>query len=69
MRPRQPWQKQQLLTHPRKDAPTALTTDASDEAVGAVLQQQIYGAWLPLAFFSKQLRPGEKSTVLLIRSF
>ena len=49
-----------LLTHPHKDAPTALTTDASDEAVGAVLQQQVQGAWLPLAFFSKQLRPAEK---------
>ena len=49
-----------LLTHPQKGAPTALTTDASDEAVGAVLQQQIHGQWLPLAFFSKQLRPAER---------
>ena len=27
-----------LLTHPRQDAPTSLTTDASDLAIGAVLQ-------------------------------
>ena len=49
-----------LLTHPRKDTPTALVTDASDEAVGAVLQQHIHGEWLPLAFFSKQMRPPER---------
>ena len=49
-----------LLTHPHKGAPKALTMDASDEAVGAVLQQQIHGDWLPLAFFSKQLCPAEK---------
>ena len=34
--------------------------DASNEAVGAVLQQQIHKEWLPLAFFSKLLRPAEK---------
>ena len=39
--------------------PTALTTDASDEAVRGALQQWIQGAWLPLALFSKQLRPAE----------
>ena len=32
-----------LFTHPYKGAPTALTMDASDEAVGAVLLQQIHG--------------------------
>ena len=49
-----------LLTPPHRGAPTALTTDASDEAVGAVLQQHRQGKWLPLAFFSKQLRPAER---------
>ena len=44
-----------LLTHPQVDAPTALTVDASDAAVGGVLEQQINGQWQPLAFFSKQL--------------
>ena len=49
-----------LLTHPRHDAPISLTTDASDQAVGAVLQQFVNGSWEPLAFFSKKLRPPEK---------
>lgn len=48
-----------LLVHPRQDAQTSLTTDASDRAVGAVLQQFVDGAWVPLAFFSKKLRPPE----------
>ncbi len=34
-------------------------TDASDSAVGAVLQQLIHGQWQPLAFFSKSLKPAE----------
>ena len=49
-----------LLVHPQNDAATSLTVDASDIAVGAVLEQQIQGSWKPLAFFSKQLRPAEK---------
>ena len=49
-----------LLTHPRHDVPISLTTDASDQAVGAVLQQFVNGSWEPLAFFSKKLRPPEK---------
>jgi len=48
-----------LLAHPRTDAPLSLVTDASDVAVGAVLQQQVGGSWQPLGFFSKQLRPPE----------
>ena len=49
-----------MLTHPRRNAPTSLTVDASDLAVGAVLQQLVHGVWKPLAFFSKQLRPPER---------
>ena len=49
-----------MLTHPRRNAPTSLTVDASNLAVGAVLQQLVHGVWQPLAFFSKQLRPPEK---------
>lgn len=30
-----------LLSHPKADAPTSIMTDASDVAMGAVLQQQI----------------------------
>ncbi|MBM6549339.1 DDE-type integrase/transposase/recombinase, partial [Streptococcus dysgalactiae subsp. equisimilis] len=40
-------------------APLALVTDASDVAVGAVLQQNVDGNWQPLAFFSKRLQPAE----------
>ena len=46
-----------LLTH---NAPTSLMVDASEQAVGAVLQQLVHGVWQPLAFFSKQLRPPER---------
>ncbi|GFR69708.1 transposon Ty3-G Gag-Pol polyprotein [Elysia marginata] len=49
-----------MLTHPAHGAPIALTSDASDVAVGAILEQLSNGSWQPLAFFSKQLRPAEK---------
>ena len=49
-----------MLTHPQCTALTSLTVDASDLAVGAVLQQLVHGVWQPLAFFSKQLRPPER---------
>jgi len=49
-----------LLSFPRTDAPTALTTDASASAVGAVLEQLVDGVWEPLAFFSRQLRAAEQ---------
>ena len=48
-----------LLTHPKLDAPTCIMTDASDVAVGAVLQQFIDGHWHPIAYFSKVLKPAE----------
>ena len=48
-----------LLHHPMKNAPTALTVDASDKAVGGVLEQFAKGQWRPLAFFSRQLRKPE----------
>ena len=34
-------------------------TDASDFAVGAVLQQFIGNAWQPISYFSKKLSPTE----------
>ena len=49
-----------LLVHPQQDAPTNIVTDASETAVGAVLQQLINRQWQPLAYFSKQLKPSEK---------
>ena len=49
-----------LLAHPIEGAPLAIVTDASDVAVGAVLQQQLKnGVWQPLGFFSRKLRDPE----------
>ena len=49
-----------MLAHPHHDAATALTVDASDIALGGVLEQKVNDVWRPLAFFSRQLRPPEK---------
>ena len=51
--------KATLLSYPKLDAPTCLMTDASDTAVGAVLQQLVNGTWQPISFFSKKLCPAE----------
>ena len=48
-----------LLSHPHHGAPLSITTDASDLAIGAVLQQFINNSWEPLAYFSKKLQPSE----------
>lgn len=44
-----------LLAHPKPNADLALFTDASDEAVGAALNQRENDEWQPLAFYSKKL--------------
>jgi hypothetical protein len=49
-----------LLAHPKLDAPVAIFTDASDFAIGAVLQEYVNGARQPLEFFSKKLSPAER---------
>ena len=49
-----------LLCHPQLDAPTCIIMDASDRAVGAVLEQQIDSVWCPISFFSRKLRPAER---------
>ncbi|KAJ2948692.1 hypothetical protein O0L34_g7948 [Tuta absoluta] len=50
-----------LLAHPNCDASLALVTDASDKALGAVLQQQSDGeSWEPLAFFSRGLSSSQQ---------
>lgn len=46
-----------LLCYPMPNAPTCLMTDASDMAVGAVLQQYVDGTWHPFSFFSKMKPP------------
>ena len=48
-----------MLAHPQQNALISLTTDASDVAIGAVLQQRINDMWVPLAFISKKLRSPE----------
>ena len=48
-----------LLVHPIHGAPTCVMTDASDVAVGAVLQQYIHGQWHPISFFSRALQPAQ----------
>ncbi len=45
-----------MLVHPDPNAVVNLTTDASDIAVGAVIEQCVGGIWQPLAFFSRKLR-------------
>jgi hypothetical protein len=45
-----------LLAYPTADAPTCLMTDASDTAVGAVLQQYVDD---PISFHSKKTTPAE----------
>ena len=49
-----------MLSHPKSDAQISVTKDASDQAVGAVLEHYVQGVWQPLAFFSKRLRPLEQ---------
>lgn len=47
-----------LLVHPAADAELRLVTDASDYAMGAVLEQSTTdSSWKPLAFFSRRFSP------------
>ena len=48
-----------LLVHPDPMAQLNITCDASDVAVGGVLQQYLNGMWQPLSFFSQKLSPAE----------
>nr|VZI02841.1 unnamed protein product [Spirometra erinaceieuropaei] len=48
-----------ILTHFHADAPISLMVDASNVAVGAVLQQSLPDSTVPLAFFSKKLSKAE----------
>ncbi|CAI2732366.1 unnamed protein product [Schistosoma spindalis] len=48
-----------LLAHPDPSATLSIAVDASDFAIGAVMQQNISGSWQPLEFFSRRLTPTE----------
>ena len=43
------------LNYPQPDAPISLSTDASQRALGASLDQFVNGSWRPLGFWSKSL--------------
>ena len=47
------------LAHPSATAETCINTDASDTAVGAVLQQQLNVVWTPISFFSRKLHAAD----------
>jgi len=49
-----------LLAHPHPSTTLALVTDASNTAMGAVLQQRVQDVWQPLAFFSRKLSPAQQ---------
>ena len=44
-----------LLVYPNENCNISILADASDIAVGAVLQQELEGTWQPIAFFSRKL--------------
>lgn len=48
-----------MLVHPQPHAATCITTDSSNLAVSAVLEQFIHGQWKAISFFSKKLSPVE----------
>ena len=48
-----------LLHHPRANAPTSITVDASDSDIGGKLEQRHGQTWKPIAFFSRKLSPAE----------
>ena len=49
-----------FLSYPHPNAPINLMVDASNTAVGAILQQQVNDDWQPISFFSRSLSPRER---------
>jgi len=49
-----------LLVHPKPGAPFNIMTDASDIAIGAVLQQYLDNKWCTLSYFSRKLSSTEQ---------
>lgn len=50
-----------VLILPSQDDPFRVEADASDHALGGVLEQQVDGKWRPVAFLSKSLNPAERN--------
>ena len=50
-----------LLVHPNTLAPLNVTCDASDFAIGGVLQECVDNIWQPLSYFSKKLSTARHS--------
>lgn len=48
-----------LLHHPRPNAPTSITTDASGSSIGGQVEQLHDGLWKPIAFFSRKFSTAE----------
>ena len=49
-----------MLAHPIPGAPISLAVDASDFAIGAVLQQRANDTWQPLGFLTKPLNSAQR---------
>ena len=54
-----------VLKHPVPAAELAITSDASDRAIGGVLEQQVRGVWEPSGFFSKSYHQLKQDTAHL----
>nr|CAH8872176.1 unnamed protein product [Trichobilharzia regenti] len=48
-----------MLVHLDTQLPLSISVDASNTAIGAVLQQQAHNSWIPVAFFSRKLSATE----------
>lgn len=57
-----------MLAHPAPNSDMALTTDASDAAIGAVLEQEIDGLWRQLWFFLVSCQKLKKITAPMIEN-
>ena len=53
--------KSTLLHHPRPGAQLAVTTDASNMAIGGVLEQRGPNGWEPLSFYSTKLQDHQRN--------
>ena len=59
--------KTTALHYPTKNGNISIHTDASDTAVGAVLQEKRGDLYVPLGFFSRKLEPREKVSSIFAR--